>query len=112
MKTATLPIPRILAKGEILRIPQAAGTRVVCLHGSVWVTEDADTRDLVLGHDEVVTLSQRGRALVFALEPASVLLEQPTPARRPPSLFSRLSRASDWLAARWVYPVRTMASWS
>lgn len=65
---------RTLARGAILRIPEPAGSRIDCLAGSLWVTQDNDPRDLMLEAGESCELSGRARVLVQALEPARLQL--------------------------------------
>ena len=99
-----------LAKREILRLPNAAGTELTCLQGTLWVTEDADPSDRVLQPGQSLRLQRPGTALVMALKPATVRVERPAslPGRSVAhghSLFSRL-------AMRWARPALGLASWS
>ena len=40
---------RTLAKGRIRHVPPHLGRRVECLSGALWITQDGDLRDIVLG---------------------------------------------------------------
>ena len=53
------------------------GRRVTCLEGQVWITQDGDTRDIVLSAGDCFTLDRQGLALAFALKDALVLVGQP-----------------------------------
>jgi hypothetical protein len=115
MNTALLPTRRDLAHGEILRIPHSAGVHVACHSGSVWITEQADSRDQVLAPGETAQLERPGTSLVYALAPSVVLVErhaaQPQPA--PSSAAARFGGPfSDWLATRWSSPLHAFARWS
>ncbi|HYF21362.1 MAG TPA: DUF2917 domain-containing protein [Ramlibacter sp.] len=61
-----------LAPGATLRRNHAAGVQVRCVSGSVWVTQDGDTRDVLLAAGESFTGDRRGRLLVHALEASRV----------------------------------------
>ena len=65
---------RPLAKGRIRRVHQALGHRVECVSGTLWVTQDGDPRDIVLGPGESFAFDHRGDALISALDDARFLL--------------------------------------
>jgi len=74
-----------LARGEPLRLQDPAGRHLSVLDGSVWVTQQGDLRDPVLGAGETFRFDRNGLALVTPLGgPAQLLLEDglsATPAR-------------------------------
>lgn len=73
---------RALRKGLIRRVHAAAGKRVECLIGSLWITQDGDRRDLVLGEGEAFDFDRPGDALISALADSRYLMLQAcAPAR-------------------------------
>lgn len=111
--TALLPTRRLLNRKEILRISHAAGSRVLCRRGSLWITQDGEVEDLVLGPDEEVQLTRPGDALIYALAPSSVLIE-----RQAETLASTADDGStdpSWvqtLAMRWLAPLQAVGRWA
>ena len=70
-----------LTKGRIRRVHSALGQRIECVSGTLWVTQDGDPRDIVLGAGESFAFDHRGDALVSALDDSRfVLLETSAPA--------------------------------
>ena len=61
-----------LASNEIRALASAQGVVVDCLKGSVWITIDGDTRDVILGAGQSLTLDRKERTLIMALEPSDV----------------------------------------
>jgi hypothetical protein len=51
------------------------GQRIECVEGHVWVTQDRDLRDIVLGAGEGFTFDRSGPVLVYALGAASFRVE-------------------------------------
>lgn len=66
-----------LAHRDLHSVPDAAGVQIRCQSGSIWVTLDHDTRDIVLAPGESFATPEHRRAILFALEPARVSLELP-----------------------------------
>ena len=111
--TALLPSRRLMARREIVRIPHAAGARMYCRRGSVWITQDGEAQDWVLGPDEEVQLTRAGDALIYALEPSSVLIERQ--AERLPSAPTNEAMDPSWvqtLAMRWLAPLQAIGRWA
>ncbi|WP_225783721.1 DUF2917 domain-containing protein [Xenophilus sp. Marseille-Q4582] len=73
-----------LPRQGLLTLPDVAGIGIECRHGSVWVTLDHDPRDIVLAPGERFVGDAHRRALVSALEPASLTVSQARPAAWPP----------------------------
>jgi len=101
------PVSMQLAAGQELRLHDAAGWTVACLRGSLWITQEADTRDLFLDAGDSFALDRPGLALILARR-HTVLAIQP-PARRAvteyPDAGPRPATSSArevWLRA--VYP--------
>jgi len=67
---------RPLVKGRVRRVPAALGQRVECLSGSLWITQDGDRRDIVLGSGDSFEFDRAGNALVSALADSRYLMLQ------------------------------------
>lgn len=63
-----------LAKDAILRIDAGAGQAVVVVHGRVWITQEDDPRDVVLGRGDSFAPDRPGMALAQALRDSSLLV--------------------------------------
>jgi hypothetical protein len=63
-----------LARGEMLRVHDGQGRGIAVFRGQVWITQDGDVRDVVLGAGESFTFDRPGLAIVQALADTSVLL--------------------------------------
>lgn len=78
MNTADLhPAAVSLAKGMIDRLHAQRGKRIEALSGCLWITQDHDQRDIVIGAGEGFEIDRDGDALVSALaESRYVVLER------------------------------------
>lgn len=63
-----------LAAGQVVALDDAAGTRIVAQQGTVWVTEEGDAKDYVVGPGEARVVARGGRTLVQAMQPAWISL--------------------------------------
>ena len=61
-----------LQQGRFLRIVHGAGSTVTAHAGSVWITEEASPRDVILRQGQSMILRRSGLALVEAFSDASV----------------------------------------
>jgi glutamine phosphoribosylpyrophosphate amidotransferase len=77
-----------LARDGLIALRDAQGTRVTCLTGALWITEDREHGDIVLEAGETVTLQRPGLTLVMALQPAELRLAE------------QRETTADWFAAR------------
>ncbi|MDB5859118.1 MAG: hypothetical protein JWQ76_2807 [Ramlibacter sp.] len=66
-----------LAARRLFDIPDAAAVQIRCTAGSLWITLDHDTRDIILAPGESFSTGEHRRALVYALEPAAFALSAP-----------------------------------
>lgn len=64
-----------LPRGRFLKLRQGSGSTVTTHAGSVWITEQDNPRDFVLGPGESFTFRRPGLALVEAFADASLSLE-------------------------------------
>jgi hypothetical protein len=62
----------------LLPMHHASGTRIACLEGVLWITQEADRNDIVLEAGDTLTIENEGEALVQALQGARIALEAPT----------------------------------
>jgi hypothetical protein len=91
-----------LESRQILRLRDASGTRVQCLKGALWITQDRDPEDHFIGAGDALTLDRPGLVLIHAIEPAGLVLTEPAPR---PSLSTRIGRApvaAFRAAGRWI----------
>jgi len=65
---------RIIGKGKIRHVHGERGRRLECLSGTIWITQDGDLRDIVLGAGEAFDFDRRGDALVSAFADSRYLL--------------------------------------
>jgi Protein of unknown function (DUF2917) len=61
-----------LARSRHVEVIDGRGASVRCIFGSVWLTQDGDPRDIVLGAGESFTLDRDGLAIVYATADASL----------------------------------------
>ena len=59
---------RALAKGRIRHLPAYVGRSVECLSGSLWITQDGDRRDIVLGPGEAFAFDRSADAMLSAFD--------------------------------------------
>ena len=74
--TLNLERPMIaLEAGQLLTLDDAAGTRIVARLGTVWVTEEGNPEDHIVGPGETLLIGRDGRTLLQAMQPAWVALQ-------------------------------------
>ena len=90
--------PISLAARSVHRIENAPGTRVTCVRGVAWVTQERDGRDLILGAGETLVLDRPGLAVVFALKDTVITVgaDAPLPAAAPPRSSAGARRGHVW----------------
>ena len=66
-----------LAPASLLAVQDGAGTRILCRSGCLWVTQEGEIKDSVVGAGEVLTIRRPGRTLISALEASSLTLVGP-----------------------------------
>ena len=75
--------PLYLRTGQLFSITDGAGFTVVCLEGSVWITQSDDARDIVLGAGQTFALDKPGLALVYAAAGPAALAVRKSPPPLP-----------------------------
>jgi hypothetical protein len=79
MRATPTQRPRLLRPREVLDIRNGQGLAVRCLAGSLWITQDGDTDDVVVQAGQCFALDRRGLALVSApVAPATLVVERAT----------------------------------
>lgn len=63
-----------LQREAMFSVPDAAGLNIVCRRGTVWITLDGDQRDFVLERCETFSTTEHRRALIYAMQPASITI--------------------------------------
>ena len=63
-----------LQRGELQRIPDGEGARVLNLEGSLWLTQQGDVRDIVLEAGDSARIEHGGLSVVSALSDARFVL--------------------------------------
>ena len=82
MNNDLLLAARSLAKGRIRHLPAHVGRSVECLSGSLWITQDGDQRDIVLGPGEAFAFDRHTDALLSAFDDSRYLvLDASAPVR-------------------------------
>ena len=64
-----------LRPGQLVVLDDAAGTRISACRGTVWVTEEGDPTDHVVGPGQSRIVGHRGRTLVQAMQHARISLQ-------------------------------------
>ncbi len=59
---------------QVLSLRDAAGIRLRCARGSLWLTQEGGGQDIVLAPGECFTVERNGLTLVNALKDGSVLI--------------------------------------
>src|SRR5262249_43310622 len=63
-----------LKRSKYIEVIDGRGSSVQCVFGSLWVTQDGDPRDIVLGAGENFTLDRDGLAIVYATIDSSLVV--------------------------------------
>jgi len=66
-----------LAAGEVLSLDDAEGILIHARIGTVWVTEEDDVEDHIVGPGDALVIDKPGRTVVQALAPARLLIRGP-----------------------------------
>jgi hypothetical protein len=63
-----------LAARAVHRIEDGKGLQITAVGGSVWVTQARDARDVILARGQSFILDRNGRAVVYALKDAVIVV--------------------------------------
>jgi len=98
-----------LCAGQQFRLHDAAGWTIACRSGSIWITQEADTRDIFLDAGGSFTLDRGGLALILARRDSALAMRPPARERsrhialpQPGAHPAPESAQEVWLRA--VYP--------
>jgi hypothetical protein len=91
-----------LAAGELVRLDGARGTTLRVTRGTLWLTLENDTRDIVLTAGDSYTIDRGGLTLIEAQGASSVcvLARYVDAVRHPAVAAPRRRRLAAWLASR------------
>jgi hypothetical protein len=64
-----------LKLGQVVTLDDAAGRRITARAGTVWVTEEGNRKDFIVGPGEVLVLKNGGRTVLQALQAAWVSIQ-------------------------------------
>jgi hypothetical protein len=104
MKTRFAIRPLRLDRGELFTVSDGEGFTVVCLEGSVWITQSDDARDIALIAGEAFVLDKPGLALVCASAGPAALAIQGSLPLLAPYFWDMRSAARNLLARGRVKP--------
>lgn len=65
-----------LETGQLVALDDACGMRIQAREGTVWITEEGEARDFVVGPGDAFLVTRSGRTLVQAMAPAQVALRE------------------------------------
>jgi len=85
-----------LAPAGVLAVENGIGTRIVCRSGNLWITQEGDVRDTIIGPADVLTIRKPGRTVITALDASSLTLMEPD--TRDAGLTVRPRRAARLIA--------------
>jgi hypothetical protein len=61
----------------LFEIPDVSGVQISCTAGSLWITLDHDTRDIVLEAGDSFVSTEHRRAIVYAFQASTLALRAP-----------------------------------
>lgn len=66
-----------LAPAGLLAVQDGAGSRIVVRSGVLWITQEGDVKDTIVGPGEELTIRKSGRTVITALEATCLTLIEP-----------------------------------
>ena len=84
---------------QSLRIRRSGTTRITCVAGRAWVTNQGDLRDFVLERGESVDAT-RGLTIIMALEPTVIDIEETRATLRLKRLLRMRKAIAAWIEQR------------
>lgn len=82
----------VLRQGQPIRLNDAAGIRVRCLRGTVWITVASEPDDVFLGAGQSYLIPRNGLSLVERIGNSCVQLEKRRPEGKLNGWFTGLIR--------------------
>jgi hypothetical protein len=89
-----------LEKNQALPMRDAHRVKVTCQEGNLWITQDCDQRDIILEPGQSFTLNCSSPALVSAMMPSVLVLEEPAPVAQRALWLGLTSAISAWARRR------------
>ena len=74
-----------LEEGQLLTLDDAEGLRILARSGTVWVTEEGDRKDHIVGPGDTLIVAHPGRTIVQALQPAWISIGEGVRAANDPN---------------------------
>ena len=74
-----------LEAGQVITLDDAEGFRIRASRGTVWITEEDDLRDHIIGPGDAIVIEKPGRTVVQALAPAWVSIRECLAAANDPT---------------------------
>ncbi len=106
-----------LERGGVVRIEDGKGMLFYVWDGELWITQDGDRRDYLVGAGQWFRIGRGGVTLACATRPAQLTLTAPVPshyARRifvvPRAIYERSREPGGWRAALRMRLVRRWAN--
>lgn len=65
-----------LKSNEPVRLRGGTGNGIICLSGSVWITQEHDTRDIILEAGGCFVVDRPGLTLISAIRPGEILIRE------------------------------------
>ena len=95
-----------LDKNELLSFDKnSKGLIVYCLEGQIWLTQTGDINDHLLSQGKSFTVKNKGKVVLFALDPSTLMLGSDSKANRIAckrmNLFDRITSAI--FRHRWLW---------
>jgi uncharacterized protein with PhoU and TrkA domain len=64
-----------LQAGQVLTLDDAEGMRILARRGTVWITEEGNNKDHIVGPGDTIVVGRSGRTVVQALQPAWISIQ-------------------------------------
>lgn len=93
---------------QLFPIRLAAGTRIECTHGRIWLTEEGLPRDVLLEPGEAYEISRRSLVSVQAL--GETIFRIRAKARLPYPTQRLAAALGRWLSAARIHPRKAIAA--
>ena len=65
-----------LERDQLIAVRDGKGARVVCLRGSLWITQEQSATDVLLENGQSFVIDSPGLTLVMALRPAALRITE------------------------------------
>jgi len=65
-----------LGRGEAMTLVDAVGTRIAAQSGTLWVTQEGDRKDHILGEGQAIVVARPGRTVVQAMRHSRVAIHE------------------------------------